>query len=92
MTFEKRRMQNVEPTESQMNTAGTAPLPARTKFVLVNDRVPGADACCALCCEKIEQGYVRATQTRFFYCDARCFAGHEKMAALVIERRARQVS
>jgi hypothetical protein len=72
--------------------ASTAGLPAGTRFVLVNDRVPGADAYCTLCCEKIEQGYVRALHTRLLYCDAQCFAGHEKMATLIIERRARQVS
>ena len=42
--------------------------------------------------EKIEQGYFRATQTRLLYCDAQCFAGHEKMATLVIGRCARKVS
>ena len=68
-----------------------ARLPARARFVLVNDRVLGEDACCALCDEKIEQGYVRALHTRLLYCDARCFAGHE-MATMVIERRTRQVS
>jgi hypothetical protein len=78
--------------ESQMSAASNAPLPARTRFVLVNDRVPGANAYCALCCEKIEQGYVRAPRTRLLYCDAQCFAGHEKMATVVIERCARQVS
>ena len=72
--------------------ARTAPLPGQTRFVLVNDRVPRADAYYTLCCEKIEQAYVRATQTRLYYCDARCFAGHEKMAMLVIERCARKVS
>ena len=43
----------------------------------------------ALGCEKIE---VRATQTRLLYCDAQCFARHEKMATLVSERCARKVS
>jgi hypothetical protein len=47
---------------------------------------------CALRREKIEQGYVRATQTRLLYCDAQCFARHEKMATLVSERCARKVS
>ena len=73
-------------------TGGTARLPGLIRFVLVNDRVPGADAVCTLCCEKIEQGYVRATQTRLFYCDVQCFAGHEKMATLVVKRSERQAS
>jgi hypothetical protein len=66
--------------------------PSRTRFVLVNDRTPRADAYCALCCEPIEQGYVREPQTRLLYCDVQCFAGHEKMAMLTIEKRARKVS
>jgi hypothetical protein len=78
---------STQPTSSSM-----ARFPARTRFVLVNDRTPRADAHCALCCEPIEQGYVREAQTRLLYCDVQCFAGHEKMAMLTIEHRARQVS
>jgi hypothetical protein len=71
-------------------TASTVRLPGLIRFVLVNDRVPGADKFCTLCCEKVEQGYVRAMQTRLFYCDVRCLAGHEKMTALVVQRSERQ--
>ena len=60
----------------------------RTRFVLVNDRVPRADADCALCCSKIEKGYVREAQTRLPYCDMACFAGH----AIAMKNRARKVS
>jgi hypothetical protein len=60
----------------------------RTRFVLVNDRVPRGDADCALCGSKIEKGYVRESQTRLFYCDTQCFAGH----AIAIENHARKVS
>ena len=60
----------------------------RTRFVLVNDRVPRGDADCALCGSKIEKGYVRKSQTRLFYCDTQCFAGH----AIAIENHARKVS
>jgi hypothetical protein len=67
-------------------------LPRRTSFVLVNDRVPRTNANCALCCNKIEQGYVRKVQTRLVYCNLHCFCGHEKMATLAIEDRARKVS
>jgi hypothetical protein len=77
---------------TQPISSSMARFPARARFVLVNDRTPRADAYCALCCEPIEQGYVRETQTRLLYCDVQCFAGHEKMAMLTIERRARQVS
>ena len=60
----------------------------RTRFVLVNDRVPRGGAGCALCGSKIEKGYVRETQTRLFYCDTQCFAGH----AIAIKNHARKVS
>ena len=75
-----------------IGVASPAQLPGLIRFVLVNDRVRTADAICTLCCEKIEQGYVRAPLTRLLYCDVQCFAGHEKMATLVIERCARKVS
>jgi hypothetical protein len=80
--------------ESQMSTTlpGTADFLSRTKFVLVNDRMPRADAYCAFCCDRIEQGYVREPQTRLLYCDVQCFAGNVKQTTLTIERRARQVS
>jgi hypothetical protein len=73
-------------------TQSEARFPSRAKFILVNDRVPRTDAYCAMCCEPIEQGYVREAQTRLLYCDARCFAGHEKLSTLALERRARKVS
>jgi len=66
--------------------------PSRAKYILVNDRVPRTDAFCAMCCGPIEQGYVREAQTRLLYCDVRCFAGHEKLSILSLQRRARQVS
>ena len=76
---------------AQWTLAGTARPLDGARFILVNDRVPRPDAYCALCCEKIEQGYVRAPQTRLLYCDAQCLAGHAKMNALIVQRRARQV-
>ena len=92
----KRHTGSDEPMESQMSTQvksqSPTRYPSRTRFVLVNDRTPRADAFCALCCEPIEQGYVREPQTRLLYCDVQCFAGHEKMAMLTIEKRARKVS
>ena len=60
----------------------------RTRFVLVNDHVPRRDADCALCGSKIEKSYVRESQTRLFYCDTQCFAGH----AITIKNHARKVS
>ena len=72
--------------------ASMAALSGRTGFVLVNDRVPRSDANCALCCKKIEQGYVRELQTGLVYCNPQCFCRHEKMAFLATENRARRVS
>jgi hypothetical protein len=54
--------------------AGPTGYPPRTRFVLVNDRVPRTDASCAQCRAKIESGYVRAPRTRLLYCDTQCFA------------------
>jgi hypothetical protein len=79
-----------------MNTTPTSAGPGahslQPKFVLVNGRVPRADAYCALCCAKIERGYVRDPQTRLIYCDPHCFTGHEKMAMAVIVNRSRRAS
>jgi len=44
----------------------------RTRFVLINDRVPRGGTKCALCRRKIEQGYVRESQTRLLYCNTQC--------------------
>lgn len=72
--------------------ASMAAPPGAIRFVLVNNRVPRSDANCALCCKKIEQGYVRESQTRLVYCNPLCFSGHEKMAFLAVEDRARKMS
>ena len=71
------------PSESRQRAA---------RFVLVNHRIPRANARCALCDKKIEEGYVREPLTRLLYCDAQCFAGHAKMTALDVEKQARKVS
>jgi hypothetical protein len=47
----------------------------RTRFVLVNYRVPRDDDHCALCGGIIENGYVRDVRTRLIYCDVQCLAG-----------------
>jgi hypothetical protein len=67
-------------------------LSPRTRFVLVNGRVPRTDANCALCCAKIEGGYLRDPQTRLVYCNPHCFTGHEKLAMAVIVDRSRRAS
>jgi hypothetical protein len=63
----------------------------RTRFVLVNDRVPRAGHC-ALCGSIIEKGYVRDSQTRLIYCDTQCLPGGAVMVMPVIKDRARKVS
>jgi hypothetical protein len=80
------------PMSTALKFASVAALPGGIRFVLVNDRVPRSDTYCALCCEKIEQGYVRELRTRLVYCNPQCFSGHEKMAFLAVEDRARKVS
>jgi hypothetical protein len=64
-----------------LKCASTTALPGGIRFVLVNDRVPLSDPNCALCCKKIEVGYVRKSQTRLVYCSPQCVCGHEKTAS-----------
>jgi hypothetical protein len=64
----------------------------RTRFVLVNNRVPRTDRHCALCARIIENGYVRDSRTRLIYCDTQCFPGEADMAMPVSKDRARKVS
>jgi hypothetical protein len=85
-----------EPMEAQMSTnprfASIAECSAQIKFVLVNGRVPRTDTTCALCSLKIKNVYARVPQTGLIYCNAECFAGHEKMTAPVFEKDVRKVS
>jgi hypothetical protein len=46
------------------------------KFVLVNGRIPIPQSFCALCCEPIDDGYLREIATQLSYCDHQCYAGH----------------
>ena len=62
------------------------------RFVLVNERSPRVDASCAVCCTGIDRGYVRDPQTRLLYCDAQCFADHERMSDPARLGDARRVS
>ncbi len=77
---------------NKIKFASLAAPPGRTRFVIVNDRVPRSNANCALCCNKLEQGYVRGSQTGLVYCNPHCLSAHEQMAFLAIENRARKVS
>lgn len=65
---------------------------AQIRFVLVNDRAPRTDTACALCSLKIKNEYVRAPWTGLIYCDAQCFAEHEKMTSLALQSDTRKVS
>jgi hypothetical protein len=62
------------------------------RFILVNDRTPRADAYCALCCAKLDAGYIRENKTKRCYCDCICVAGHPRMARLALGYPARAVS
>jgi hypothetical protein len=58
------------------------------RFVLVNNRTPRPQSCCAFCCEPIEAGYLREITTRLSYCDSQCYAEHCADAILAIEHHA----
>jgi hypothetical protein len=62
------------------------------RFILVNDRMPRAQAHCALCCTQITAGYVREIGTKFCYCSRGCFLSHSRLGQLVLEHRARAAS
>ena len=70
-------------------STGPAQFSAHIRFVIVNSRVPRADALCALCGTKIEQAYIHELQTRFLYCNAECLAGYQKKMVPVRARRVR---
>ena len=81
--------------EVEMNanlTFATGEFLHRTRFVLVNDRIPRTNGQCALCCGTIEKGYVRDFRTRLIYCDTQCFPEGADIAAPIIKKRARKVS
>ena len=64
----------------------------RTRFVLVNDRVPRTDQRCALCSRIVDKGYVRDLQTRLIYCDIRCLLGGSHMTMSPLNGRSWKVS
>jgi hypothetical protein len=70
----------------------TSGSPCRTRFVLVNGRVPRTDQQCALCGAIVDKGYVRDSQTRIIYCDTQCFAGGVRIATPAIKNQQRRVS
>jgi hypothetical protein len=62
------------------------------RFVLVNEESPGADVYCAACCTRIDRGYARDPRTRLLYCDADCFAEHERLSNPALIGGTRRVS
>jgi hypothetical protein len=64
----------------------------RTRFVLVNDRIPRTNGHCALCGGTIEKGYVRDFRTRLIYCGTQCFPEGADTPTPIIKNRARKVS
>jgi len=70
-------------------TLATAGFPHRTRFVLVNHRIPRGDERCGLCGGLIENGYVRDVRTRLIYCDTQCLAG---VAYMVTKSHLRKAS
>jgi hypothetical protein len=59
------------------------------KFVLVNGRSPNPQSFCALCCEPINETYLRDLATRLSYCGHVCYRGHCELAFEVLKQRAR---
>jgi hypothetical protein len=59
------------------------------QFVLVNDRSPLSQSFCTLCCEPIQEGYVREIATRLSYCGHKCYFDHCFGAALVFGSKRR---
>jgi len=53
-------------------TFATGRFPQRTRFVIVNNRMPRTGGHCAFCGGIIEKGYVRDTRTALTYCDTQC--------------------
>jgi len=72
-------------------TFATGRFPQRTRFVIVNDRIPRTAGHCAFCGGIIEKGYVRDAQTRLTYCDTQCMP-RAASAMPRVKNRERKVS
>jgi len=46
------------------------------QFILVNGRSPRPQSFCTLCCEAIQDGYVREIGTGLSYCSIKCYVDH----------------
>jgi hypothetical protein len=58
------------------------------RFILVNDRTTRPQSFCAMCCEPIEEGYLREIATRLSYCDRNCYLGRGKGSVPVLQHQA----
>jgi hypothetical protein len=56
------------------------------RYVLVNDRSLRRGFC-ALCCEPIDDSYLREVGTQLLYCDKVCYQGHCHVSILALEHR-----
>jgi hypothetical protein len=59
------------------------------QFILVNGRSPRPQSFCTLCCEPIQDGYVREIPTQLSYCSIKCYVDHRIDSARVFENHAR---
>jgi hypothetical protein len=62
---------------------------ASMQFILVNGRSPRPQSFCTLCCEPIQDGYVREIPTQLSYCSIKCYVDHRIDSARVFENHAR---
>lgn len=46
------------------------------RYILVNDAYLKTEACCASCCGKIGEHYVREIGSGLLFCDADCYHGN----------------
>jgi hypothetical protein len=53
------------------------------KFVLVNGRTPRTQSFCALCCESIDESYLRDIATQIAYCSHKGYVDHLKVPDLL---------
>jgi hypothetical protein len=71
--------------EAHATSQGPRTMEAHMKFVLVNGRAPREESFCALCCEPIDESYLRELTTGLFYCSYECHLSHCKLAFSVLK-------
>jgi hypothetical protein len=58
------------------------------RFVLVNGRTPRTQSLCTLCCEPIEESYLRDIGTQLPYCNHKCYVDNCKAPVLALQYHA----